>query len=162
MSPQSAADGVAAGMPTPETGATRVPVAPVRGRATRSSPLPPTGPTTGAAGNQNPAGSEQRRAAGKLPAGPALRGEAWRQAAKAATAKSRKTTRPRKAAPPSSLPLTPPGQGAGLTATAHCIGSCEWTAGPGSAREVDKAAENHSTKPPEHPTATVAEPKAAA
>ena len=69
MSPQSAADGVAAGMLTPETGATRVPVAPVRGRATRSSPLPPTGPTTGAAGNQNPAGSEQRRAAGKLPAG---------------------------------------------------------------------------------------------
>ena len=33
MSPQSAADGVAAGIPTPETGATRVPVAPVRGRA---------------------------------------------------------------------------------------------------------------------------------
>ena len=60
-------------MPTPETGATRVPVAPVRVPATRSSPLPPTGPTTGAAGNQNPAGSEQRRAAGKLPAGPAPR-----------------------------------------------------------------------------------------
>ena len=76
MSPQSAADGVAAGMPAPETGATRVPVAPVRVPATRSSPLPLSGAhrvLSGAhqvaAGNQMPAGGAHA-AADALPAGP--------------------------------------------------------------------------------------------
>lgn len=46
----------------------------------------------------------------------------------------------------------------GLAATAHCIGRCDWTAGPGDAAEVDKAAEKHAGKPLKHPTATVAEP----
>lgn len=45
-----------------------------------------------------------------------------------------------------------------LTATAHCI-RCDWTAGPGPAAEVDKAAKGHTEKPPKHPTATVAEPE---
>lgn len=47
----------------------------------------------------------------------------------------------------------------GLTATAHCIRGCDWTAGPGPAAEVDKAAARHSEKPPKHPTATVTEPE---
>jgi hypothetical protein len=42
-----------------------------------------------------------------------------------------------------------------LTATARCIGRCEWTAGPGDPAEVDHAAEAHTLKAG-HPTATAA------
>jgi hypothetical protein len=50
-----------------------------------------------------------------------------------------------------------------LTAAAHCIGRCEWTAGPGPAADVDRAAKKHVSVG--HPTAVVAElggPKAGA
>jgi hypothetical protein len=43
-----------------------------------------------------------------------------------------------------------------LTAAAHCIGRCDWSAS-GSMAEADKAAERH-TKATGHPTATVAVP----
>jgi hypothetical protein len=46
-----------------------------------------------------------------------------------------------------------PGRGR-LEASAHCIGSCGWTAGPGPAGDVDRAAEKHVRTG--HPTATVA------
>jgi hypothetical protein len=39
-----------------------------------------------------------------------------------------------------------------VTASAHCIGRCEWTAS-GSMAEVDKQAEKH-TRTTRHPTAT--------
>jgi hypothetical protein len=44
-----------------------------------------------------------------------------------------------------------------VTASAHCIGSCDWSAGPGTQAEVDEAAEVHTRKAG-HPTATVATP----
>ena len=43
-----------------------------------------------------------------------------------------------------------------LTASAHCIGRCEWTAA-GSMAEADKQAEKH-TRTTRHPTATLATP----
>ena len=43
-----------------------------------------------------------------------------------------------------------------MTATAHCLG-CDWTAGPGPAADVDKAADKHTG--PGHPTATITEAK---
>jgi hypothetical protein len=46
-----------------------------------------------------------------------------------------------------------------ITVTAHCIGRCEWTAGPGDWADVDKAAEAH-TRTTRHPTATEARPGA--
>ena len=45
-----------------------------------------------------------------------------------------------------------------LTATAHCIGRCDWTAGPGAAGDVDRAAARHTEKPPKHPSVVIAEP----
>jgi hypothetical protein len=44
-----------------------------------------------------------------------------------------------------------------VTATAHCIGRCEWTAGPGDWAATDRAAEAHTRKAC-HPTATEATP----
>ena len=41
-----------------------------------------------------------------------------------------------------------------MTATAHCIGRCDWTA-TGPAADVDKAADKH-TRTTSHPTATIA------
>ena len=41
-----------------------------------------------------------------------------------------------------------------VTATAHCIGRCGWTAGPGDPAAVDRQAERH-TKATGHPTGTV-------
>ena len=112
-----------------------------------SSPLPPcSGPQEAAAGIQTPAGSIG--ASPVLPAGSqALSGAEWRKAVKAAQSKARrKTTRPaaasRPAAPSAALPAAPPGT-AVLVATASCTG-CEWTAGPGSAADVDRAAETHT------------------
>lgn len=43
-----------------------------------------------------------------------------------------------------------------LTATAHCIGRCDWSAS-GDLGSVDKAAEKH-TRTTRHPTATLARP----
>ena len=91
---------------------------------------------------------------------PGLQGAEWRKAVKAAQAGNRRRTTTRTArqpAPAPSLPVPPPGAGAALTATAHCIGACEWTAGPGPAGDIDAAAEKHTKKPPKHPTAIVAE-----
>ncbi len=42
-----------------------------------------------------------------------------------------------------------------VTASAHCL-RCDWTAGPGTMAEVDKAAERHTKSG--HPTATAARP----
>jgi len=47
-----------------------------------------------------------------------------------------------------------------VTARAHCIGSCGWTAGPGAWAAVDRAAERHVRGG--HATATVAAPKTTA
>ena len=90
-----------------------------------------------------------------------LQGAEWRKAAKAAEAKGRrKTTRPaatsKQAAPALSLPPPSPGSAA-LTATASCTG-CEWTAGPGPAADVDRAAEKHVGRG--HSTAVAAELRA--
>ena len=38
------------------------------------------------------------------------------------------------------------------TTDAHCLG-CDWTAGPGPAADIDRAAEKHTAKG--HPTATI-------
>lgn len=43
--------------------------------------------------------------------------------------------------------------GRDLTATAHCIGRCGWTAGPGDPAAVDRDADKHTRGG--HPTATV-------
>ncbi len=43
-----------------------------------------------------------------------------------------------------------------LTATAHCIGRCDWSAS-GDLASVDRAAEKH-TGTTRHPTATLARP----
>ena len=120
-----------------------------RGRATRA------GTVTG--------GPLVRQAEGAVPAGPKpLRGAEWRQAvkdaqsgrAKAQRRKPGRTARGQQA--PAPAPILPAaGPVSALTATASC-GSCEWTAGPGDAGEVDKAAEKHVR--PGHATATIAEP----
>jgi hypothetical protein len=47
-----------------------------------------------------------------------------------------------------------------LTASAHCIGRCDWSAS-GDPASVDKAAEKH-TRTTRHPTATLARPATAA
>ena len=39
-----------------------------------------------------------------------------------------------------------------MTATAHCH-RCDWTAGPGPAADIDRAAEKHTRAG--HPTATI-------
>jgi hypothetical protein len=43
-----------------------------------------------------------------------------------------------------------------VTAAAHCIGYCDWTA-VGTMADVDRAAERH-TRQAKHPTATMAQP----
>jgi hypothetical protein len=45
-----------------------------------------------------------------------------------------------------------------MTATARCHG-CDWTAGPGPAADIDRAAQKHTRQG--HPTATCATPGAA-
>ncbi len=133
-----------------------------------SPPLPGSGPQGAAAGKPDPVtravpGRVAARARGRAPQAPAvgavvadvapsagpkpLRGAEWRKAVKAAEAKARrKTTRPAAAskppAAPPDLPAAPPGSAA-LIAAASCTG-CEWTAGPGSAGDVDDAAAKHT------------------
>jgi len=43
-----------------------------------------------------------------------------------------------------------------MVATAHCIGRCDWSAGPGAMDAIDKLAEKH-TKTTKHPTVTIGE-----
>ena len=43
-----------------------------------------------------------------------------------------------------------------VTVTAHCIGQCDWTAGPGDPAAVDRAAEKHTKGG--HATGVVAVP----
>jgi hypothetical protein len=43
-----------------------------------------------------------------------------------------------------------------LTATARCL-RCDWTAGPATMADADRAAEKHTRRG--HPTLTMAEPK---
>ena len=129
-------DAPAAAQPDPVTGVVATPPAttPDRGRA------------------QTPAG-----AAGASPAAPAgLQGAEWRKAVKDAQAKNRrKTTRTtsKRPAQTTDLPPAPPGT-APLIATASCAG-CEWTAGPGSMADVDRAADKHVARG--HSTAVSAE-----
>ena len=44
-----------------------------------------------------------------------------------------------------------------VVAVAHCVGRCEWTAGPGEWAATDRAAEQH-TRQAKHPTATMGRP----
>ena len=108
---------------------------------------------------RTPAGAV-RRAEAAAPAGPkALRGAEWRQAVKAAQAKTRRRKTTPAANPAIPLPNLPAASGVPLTATADC-GGCDWTAGPGTGDDVDKAAEKHVRVG--HPTVTIAEPEAGA
>lgn len=142
-----------------------LPGAPVPGREPSSSPAAVNRRHDAtAAGDPSPAGGEhasrQREAADSSPpAGPSrgLRGAEWQAAAKAAQSKARRGRPGRSAAKPAAKVTIPPAPatGARLTATADCLGRCDWTAGPGDPAEVDKAAERHTTKPPKHPTNTV-------
>ena len=134
--------GPRAGMPVPETGATS---------ASGVAPVRDTAPRTPAAGM----GASPKSAAGPK----ALSGAEWRKAAKDAQSKTRrrKTTPAAKSAVP--LPSLPDASGVQLTATADCNG-CEWTAGPGDAASVDRAAEKHVRVG--HSTAVIAEPEAGA
>lgn len=43
-----------------------------------------------------------------------------------------------------------------VTAAAHCTGPCGWTAGPGPAPGIDRAAGKHTDTG--HPTATIVTP----
>lgn len=52
-------------------------------------------------------------------------------------------------------PGVSPARSGDPAAGAHCIGRCDWTAGPGPAADVDRAAEKH-TKTTGHPTSTLA------
>ena len=151
---------------TPKTSSSLPPVA----EAETRRPDPATGredPATasrlpsrpGRVRTRTPAGAV-RRAEAAAPAGPkALRGEEWRQAVKAAQAKTRrrKTAPAARSAVP--LPGLPAASSVRLIATASCNG-CEWTAGPGSMADVDDAAEKHVSVG--HPTAVIAEPEAGA
>lgn len=44
-----------------------------------------------------------------------------------------------------------------MTAAAHCTGRCGWTAGPGPASDIDRAADKHTRDG--HPTATIVTPE---
>lgn len=147
---------------------------PVPGRAPSSPPASGTQASgiTQPAGTASPAAATRSRGARNQPANQArdvrevaaagttlaaaeprqaaLSGEAWRKAAKAAASRQ---ARPRTAA--AVKPVGVPG-GVTLTATAHCLSGCGWTAGPGPAAEVDRAAEKHVRSG--HPTVTAAEP----
>ena len=126
--------------------------------------IPGTGEADPAAGNRMPVspGRGMKTPAGSAPdaddalsAGSrGLRGKDFRDAMRRAQT-GRKTTRAAGKRPVAPTP-EPAAGGAELTATAHCI-RCGWTAGPGDPAEVDKLAERHTTKPPKHPTSTVAE-----
>ena len=143
-----------------------------------AAPLAPPGPAWTCAGPGDPepgAGSERLPAPGRAPRSPAgavrraeaaalagpkaLRGAEWRKAVKDAQAKTRRrktTPAARSAVPMPNLPAT---SGVRLTATADC-GGCDWTAGPGDAASVDRAAEKHVRVG--HSTAVIAEPEAGA
>ena len=74
-----------------------------------------------------------------------LQGAEWRKAVKDAQAKNRrrKTTRTTSKRPAQTIDPSPASPGsAPLIATASCAG-CEWTAGPGSMADVDRAADKH-------------------
>ena len=140
---------VTAEMPTPATGAAEscpVPAAPDRVRA---------GTPAGGALDADGASPDRSQAL----SGEAFRREyAKRLAQRGASSRgnrARKTARPAAASRQAVVPPVLPAAGpvAGLTASAHC-GSCEWTAGPGDAGEVDDAAAKHVR--PGHATATVA------
>lgn len=138
---------------------------------TGGTPGPETlrpGPAAVRARVQSPAGGEHasrgREAAdSSSPAGPppGLRGAEWRAAAK----RARSGRQPGRAAPRAAAKVTiPPASAAGattrLTATADCLGRCDWTAGPGGPAEVDKLAEKHTKAGLGHPTNVVSEPAA--
>jgi hypothetical protein len=44
-----------------------------------------------------------------------------------------------------------------VVVTAHCIGGCGWTAGPGDWTALDRAAEKHTRAG--HPTGTIVKPQ---
>ena len=145
----------ATGKPGPATGAAEscpVPAAPDRVRA---------GTPAGGALDADGASPDRSQAL----SGEAFRREyAKRLAQRGASSRgnrARKTARPAAASRQAVVPPVLPAAGpvAGLTASAHC-GSCEWTAGPGGAGDVDDAAAKHVR--PGHATATVAEPVAGA
>jgi hypothetical protein len=109
-------------------------------------------------GTSSPTGGV-RAAADAPPAGSTgLRGAEWRKAVKDAQAKTRRR-KPAAAKPSVTLPSLPAGS-VPLVATARCIAPCEWTAGPGTASDVDRAAEKHVGVG--HSTITIAEPGGAA
>lgn len=126
--------------------------------ASAGTPSPARYPRPGAGeGTKTPAVG-----AGASPASTAgsrgLSGAEWRKAAAKAARR-----RPARATPKAAAKVTippAPATGAALTATATCLGGCDWTAGPGDPAEVDKLAERHTTKPPKHPTNVVSEVKA--
>ena len=97
---------------------------------------------------KTPAGTglpPQREVADPVPAGrQALSGAEWR-----------KTTRAASKRPTQTAALSPASPGSvPLIATASCAG-CEWTAGPGSMTDVDRASDKHVTRG--HPVAVSAE-----
>ncbi len=136
----SLAPGGTAGTPDPGTGeadpaaASRLPASPGRGRTPRS-----------------PAGG-----LGASPAPPAgLQGAEWRKAVEAArSGNRRKTTRTTGKRPAQTAGLPPVSGAVPLIATATC-GGCEWTAGPGSMADVDRASDRHVARG--HSTAVSAE-----
>lgn len=132
------------------------PDSPPSGPAGKTSPA--AAPQSPAAGDPSPAGGESaslRRAAdSSSPAGSrGLRGAEWRR--EAARASRRRPTRVTASAAAKAAAVPPVTGGAALSATATCLGRCDWTAGPGDPGEVDKAARAHTEKPPKHPTNTV-------
>jgi hypothetical protein len=139
----------AAGKPSPETRAEAP--ADMAAALARGRPQSPAGGASSALCGTN------APSAGSRP----LSGAEWRQAvrdAQSAQGKARRRKPARAAAAgkrPATVPILPAaGPVSVLTATAHC-GGCEWTAGPGSPGEVDKAAEKHVSNV--HATATIAE-----
>jgi hypothetical protein len=106
---------------------------------------------------RSPAGGVPATGSASLAGSTGLRGAEFRKAVADAQRKTRRRT---PAAKPS---VTLPGLPAGsvpLVATAHCIAPCAWTAGPGTASVVDRAAEKHVGVG--HSTVTIATPGAAA
>lgn len=138
-SPQPRERASAAGTPGPETAP--APLLPGQAAVRARDTSPVGGALDGARGV--PAGSR------------GLRGKDFRDAMRRAQT-GRKTTRAAAIKRPVMPMPEPAAGGAEITATAHCIDRCEWTAGPGDPAEVDKLAATHTEKPPKHPTAVVA------
>ena len=155
-------------MPVPVTGSrTNPPVGePDRERAntcntaSRGAKIPAAERPDSVPEPKTPAGTglpPQREVADPVPAGrQALSGAEWRKAVKDAQAGNRrKTTRAASKRPTQTAALPPASPGSvPLIATASCAG-CEWTAGPGSMTDVDRASDKHVTRG--HPVAVSAE-----